>query len=169
MADPLNRFVPDAGGFSQPLLDRLLDADPDRREDPLLRPTDQVRLLREAIRRDLEALLNTRRPPTTPPRQHAHLERALVSFGVEGFVAASLGTDAAKMRFARAVERRISLFETRLSHVKVTVLKNRIERERTLRMSIQASFRLDEAMPPVRFESTVDPTSHRIEIEAFHG
>ncbi|MBK1623983.1 type VI secretion system baseplate subunit TssE [Afifella marina] len=166
MADPLDRFVPGRGSISQPLLDRLLDAEPDRDEDQPLRPVDEVRRLREAIRRDLEALLNTRQPPVSPPPGQPHLDSALTSFGIEGFVGASLGSPAAKARFARAIERRIELFETRLSNVQVTVLKGRGDGDRALRMRIQAHFRVNEAMPPIRLESMVDPSTNRIELEA---
>ncbi|MEF2070038.1 type VI secretion system baseplate subunit TssE [Consotaella aegiceratis] len=166
MADPLDRFMPGRSSVSQPLLDRLLDAEPDRVEDPPLRPVDELRRLREAIRRDLEALLNTRQPPVSPPSDRPHLDSALTAFGIEGFVGASLGSPAAKTRFARAIERRIELFETRLTSVQVTVLKSRNDSDRALRMRIQASFRVNEAMPPIRLESMVDPSTNRIELEA---
>ncbi|PRH88002.1 type VI secretion system baseplate subunit TssE [Labrys okinawensis] len=169
MVDPLERFRAREQVLSRSILDRLLDATPDLAQDPALSLADQAREMREAIRRDLEALLNTRRCPTSPPDRLAELGDALVSYGVDGIVSANLVTDEAKLQLARVIERRIALFETRLSNIRVTILKNRTQGERTLRMRIEATFRLYDGMPPINFESTIDPSSQRFQVEAAHG
>ncbi|OWV72433.1 type VI secretion system baseplate subunit TssE [Rhizobium sp. J15] len=169
MADPLERYRQRDRVLARSILDRLIDEAPDRAADPPVNFVDQVREMREAIRRDLEALLNTRRCPTTPPAVLAELKDALVSYGVDGVVSANLMTDEAKLRLAAAIERRIALFETRLSDVRVTILKSRTMTERALRLRIQATFRLHEGMPPISFESTIDPSTQRFLVEAAHG
>jgi type VI secretion system protein ImpF len=169
MVDPLERYRAREQVLSRSILDRLLDATPDLAQDPALSLADQAREMREAIRRDLEALLNTRRCPTSPPDRLAELADALVSYGVEGIVSANLVTDEAKLQLARALERRIALFETRLSNIRVTILKNRTQGERALRMRIEATFRLYDGMPPINFKSTIDPSSQRFQVEAAHG
>ncbi|AGS26135.1 type VI secretion system lysozyme-related protein (plasmid) [Rhizobium etli] len=169
MADPLERYRQRDRVLARSILDRLIDEAPDRAADPPMNFVDQVREMREAIRRDLEALLNTRRCPTTPPAVLAELKDALVSYGVDGVVSANLMTDEAKLRLAAAIERRIALFETRLSDVRVTILKSRTITERALRLRIQATFRLHEGMPPISFESTIDPSTQRFLVEAAHG
>ncbi|WP_117190281.1 type VI secretion system baseplate subunit TssE [Rhizobium terrae] len=169
MADPLERYRPRDRVLARSILDRLIDEAPDRTFDPPTSLVDQVREVRESIRRDLEALLNTRRCPTAPPAVLAELKDALVSYGVDGIVSANLVTDEAKLRLAQAIERRIVLFETRLSDVRVTILKSRTMTERALRMRIQATFRLHEGMPPISFESTIDPSTQRFLVEVPHG
>ena len=169
MADPLDRYRLRERVLSRSILDRLLDPSPDSLQDAPSSVVDQVREMREAIRRDLEALLNTRRCPTAPPGALVELKDALVSYGVEGIVSANLVTDESKLRLARAIERRIALFETRLSDVRVTILKNRTAGERALRMRIQATFRLHDGMPPISFESTIDPSTQRFLVEAANG
>jgi len=169
MADPLERYRPRGRVLSQSILDRLIDANPDLPGDDHLSLVEQVREMREAIRRDLEALLNTRRCPTAPPAILDDLKDALVSYGVDGIVSANLVTDNAKLRLARVIERRIALFETRLSDVNVTILKSRHDGERALRMRIQATFRLHEGMPPISFESMIDPSTQRFMVEAANG
>lgn len=169
MVDPLDRYRPRDRILSRSLLDRLIDDSPDLQNDEQLSMVEQVREMRESIRRDLEALLNTRRCPTAPPAALEELRDALVSYGVDGIVSANLVTDEAKLRLARIIERRIALFETRLSDVLVTILRNRTESERALRMRIQATFRLHEGMPPISFESMIDPSSQRFTVEAAHG
>ncbi|WP_049732067.1 type VI secretion system baseplate subunit TssE [Rhizobium ecuadorense] len=169
MVDPLERYRLRDRVLSRSILDRLIDEAPDRAVDPPVSFVDQVREVREAIRRDLEALLNTRRSPTTPPAALSELKDALVSYGVDGIVSANLMTDQAKLRLAAAIERRIALFETRLADVRVTILKSRTMTERALRMRIQATFRLHEGMPPISFESTIDPSTQRFLVEAGNG
>lgn len=169
MADPLERYRLRDRVLSRSILDRLIDEAPDRAVDPSMSFVDQVREVREAIRRDLEALLNTRRCPTTPPTALSELRDALVSYGVDGIVSANLMTDQAKLKLAEAIERRVALFETRLADIRVTILKSRTMTERALRMRIQATFRLHEGMPPISFESTIDPSTQRVLVEAAHG
>ncbi|MBA5800653.1 MULTISPECIES: type VI secretion system baseplate subunit TssE [Rhizobium] len=169
MVDPLERYRLRDRVLARSILDRLIDEAPDRAVDPPMSFVDQVRDVREAIRRDLEALLNTRRCPATPPAALSELKDALVSYGVDGIVSANLMTDQAKLKLAAAIERRIALFETRLADVRVTILKSRTMTERALRMRIQATFRLHEGMPPISFESTIDPSTQRFLVEAAHG
>jgi type VI secretion system protein ImpF len=169
MADPLERYRPRERIVARSIIDRLIDENPDRLQDPPLTAAEQLRELRECIRRDLEALLNTRRRPTAPPSIYDELGDALVSFGVDGMVSANLVTDEAKSRLARLIERRVALFETRLSDVRVSILKSRGNGERALRMRIQATFRVHEGMPPISFESTIDPSTQRFLVEAGNG
>lgn len=169
MADPLDRYRPRERVISRSILDRLLDATPDLVQDAPLSLVEQIREMREAIRRDLEALLNTRRCPEAPPSALQELKGALVSYGVDGIISANLVTDESKLRLARAIERRIALFETRLSDVRVTILRNNSAGERALRMRIQATFRLHDGMPPISFESTIDPSTQRFLVEAANG
>lgn len=166
MADPLDRYRPGERVLARSVLDSLLDANPDMENDPPSSLSDQIRTMRESIRRDLEALLNTRRRPVAPPPGLPELKDALVSYGMDGTVSANLVTDESKLSLARAIERRISMFETRLSDVHVTIVHNQGSVERTLRMRIQATFRLHDGMPPISFESTIDPSTQRFRLEA---
>lgn len=169
MADPLEFYRPQDRVLARSVLDRLLDPNPDLENDPPAGLSEQMREMRETMRRDLEALLNTRRRPSAPPAALAELKDALVSYGVDGIVSANLVTDESKLALARAVEKRIALFETRLSDVRVTILRNSTATERTLRMRIQATFRLHDGMPPISFESTIDPSTQRFLVEVPRG
>lgn len=166
MADPLGRYVRQDRVIASSVLDRLLDEEPDQLSDQLMSLSAQTRHLRESIRRDLEALLNTRRSPQSPPANLPELAESALTYGVDGFVSANLVTDEAKVDLARALERRIAQTETRLTNVHVTILRNRNTGERTLKMRIEASFRLQDGTPPIRFETTIDPSSQRFSIES---
>lgn len=168
MADPLDVYRLRERQVTRSILDRLLDDAPHSPADPPVSFADQVRETKEAIRRDLEMLLNTRRCINTPPSQLVELQTSLASFGVDGVVSVNLITDEAKLSLARTIERRIARFETRLSNVHVTILKSRNSTERALRIRIEATFRLHESMPPISFESTLDPSTQRFRVEGNH-
>lgn len=169
MADPLENFRPGNRQVVRSVLDRLLDDAPYSPADPPVSYAVQVREMREAIRRDLELLLNTRRCIQSPGIAYAELQNSLCTFGVDGVVSANLMTDEAKLALARSIERSISRFETRLSNVRVTILKSRSMTARALRMRIEATFRLHEGMPPISFESVIDPSSQRFQVEGSDG
>lgn len=165
MADPLERVRPRERVLARSVLDRLVDDSPDLAIDPPVSLADQIREMRETIRRDIEALLNTRRCPLSPPSDLKELAGALVNYGVDGMISANLATDVAKARLARAIEKRIGAFETRLANIRVTILKSRSITERALRLRIEASFRLIDGMPPISFESVIDPSTQRFLVE----
>ena len=51
-----------------PLLDRLIDDDPDAQQDPPVSAAEALAVLRHSVRRDIEALLNARRRWRSWPR-----------------------------------------------------------------------------------------------------
>jgi type VI secretion system protein ImpF len=169
LADPLERYRPTAQTLHRSMLDRLMDFEPDLAEDRLKTIGKQVEEVRESLRRDLEALLNTRRSPQTPPKTLAELDRSLVSFGVDGFFTTALVTASQREQFAQRLESRIRLFEQRLDSVRVSVLPVRHPNERSLRLRIEASYVAQEGMPAIAFETAVDPSTQRIVVEAPNG
>ncbi|WP_182084184.1 type VI secretion system baseplate subunit TssE [Aureimonas sp. ME7] len=169
MADPLDRYRPTAPVLARSLLDRLCDADPDQGHDAPQTIGQQMSDLRESLRRDLERLLNTRRPPASPPAELDDLKDSLVAFGTDGFFVTGLVTDHQRAEFAAAMERRIRLFEPRLSDLSVSTLPPRHPSERSLRLRIEAVYRAQEGMPPIAFETAVDPSTQRFRVEASRG
>ncbi|PZO74676.1 MAG: type VI secretion system baseplate subunit TssE [Mesorhizobium amorphae] len=169
MPDPLERFRPTSETLHRSLLDRLVDLDPDWSEDRPKSVGTQMDEIRESFRRDLESLLNTRRPPDSPPDALPELNDALVSFGVDGFYITALVTAQQREEFAQRLENRIRLFEPRFESVRVSVLPARNAAERSLRLRIEAAYVAAEGFPPVAFETAVDPSTQRILVEAPHG
>lgn len=155
--------------MTRSVLDRLLDKEPDSTIDPPSNISSQVTELREAIRRDIEALLNTRRCPVSPPAHLRELVHSVFTYGIDGFVSVNLVTEKAKSSLAHKLERCILRTETRLSDVRITCLKNSVPRQRTLNMRIEAVLRLQDAIPPIVFVTKLDPSSQRFVIEAAYA
>lgn len=143
-----------------PLLDRLLDADPDA--PPSLPPShaDAIEALRDAVRRDLEALLNARRRRVPIPDRFTELPVSPLGYGVPDPTAGSFTDEERRMALAREVEATIRRFEPRLANVRVRLSEFDPELfDRTLRVRIEALLRTDPVPEAVTFETLVRPTT----------
>ena len=73
------------------LLDRLIDDAPDQGHDPALSAGDTVLALRNAVRRDLEALLNARRRWRSWPAYMKQLATSPIGYGIPDFASGAFG------------------------------------------------------------------------------
>ncbi|RVV98304.1 type VI secretion system baseplate subunit TssE [Mesobaculum littorinae] len=151
------------------LLDRLLDYAPDRPADPPVLEAETLAGLRESLRRDLSILLNTRCRPVSPPARLPHLDDSLVSLGVEDFFNASLVTDTQRQHFARRLQQRLARFEPRLEDLSVSLPGNDGDDRRSLRLRIQARYRAQPGLPPLVFDTRLDPVTHHFRIVSGAG
>lgn len=144
----------------QPLLDRLLDADPESPRDPPVSQSLAIEQLRLAVRRDLEALLNARRRRLPPPPGLAELPVSAVGYGVPDPTAGSFTEEDLRAALSREIQATISRFEPRLSNVKVQLRKDERESiDRVLRIRIEAILRTDPVPEHISFETLVRPTT----------
>ncbi len=153
-----------SGRLSPSLLDRLIDLDPDLEADPHVTLAETATGLRAALRRDLELLLNTRCRPETPPAELAELRQSLMSFGIEDFFATSLVTKSQRDAFARRIQAVIALFEPRLEDLSVTLISDPVPERRSLRLRISARYAARPGLPPVVFETAMDPVAGRFTV-----
>jgi type VI secretion system protein ImpF len=156
----------DDGPVAMSVFDRLLDDDPTRGED--LRKTRGRALteLRDALRRDLEALLNTRPCSTTWEAPLVELNDSILNYGVATVTNAEMNADENRERFRSAVERAIRSFEPRFLKVSVTLLEDVDRIDRTLRLRIEALVRAEPAPEPLIFDSIIDPSTQGITVLA---
>jgi type VI secretion system protein ImpF len=154
------------GPVAMSVFDRLLDDDPGRGED--LRKTRGRALveLRDALRRDLEALLNTRPCSTTWEAPFVELNDSILNYGVATVTNAEMSADENRERFRGAVERAIRWFEPRFLKVNVTLLEDADRIDRTLRLRIEALVRAEPAPEPLIFDSIIDPSTQGITVLA---
>lgn len=141
------------------LLDRLLDDAPEVLVDASRTRQQQLRGIRAALGRDLEALLNTRCCPVTPPPGLTELRASLLAYGTPDFIGVTMVSRDQRQAFARKLEATIRTFEPRLRDVAVTVLDARNATERMMRLRINATAILHEDTAAVTFASALDPTT----------
>ena len=145
------------------LLDRLIDHDPEQTIDPQRSRNQQLTALRNAERRDLEALLNSHRCCIELPEGLQELRRSVLDYGVEDFLSVFAGRAEFGETFRKSLEETIKRFEPRFITVSVKLREGDL-RDRTLRFRIDALMYAEPAPEPVSFDSKLDPASHAFEV-----
>jgi type VI secretion system protein ImpF len=146
------------------VLDRLIDNEPDVSTEPAWQRAQNLRAFELSVLRDVEALLNSRQ--TTPDLGEAfeHASRSVLTYGLPDFTSTGGSRDDFE-HIRRAVELAIARFEPRLRHVRVTVRDPGNEKERKLRMFIEAMLWIDPEPQPVTFDTIVHTQSGVCQIE----
>ena len=149
--------------LKQPLvasvLDRLLETDAETRADRTQSAVQRLTELRQAVRRDLEALLNTRSRCLSWPKTLAELDRSIVGYGAPDSTSANLSSAQEREAFRAELETVIRRYEPRFVSVEIRLLNNADETDRTLRLRIEALMYAEPAPEPMIFDSHLDPAS----------
>jgi type VI secretion system protein ImpF len=133
------------------VLDRLLDLEPaDLRDTPLGR-TAALSVLKRAVQRDLEWLLNTRNSLADLPAEFVEAGQSVLTYGLTDFGALNPVNPRDQDRVRQYVERTIREFEPRLRSVNLTVLPGPAG-ERALRLRLDAHLAVEPAPEPVGFD-----------------
>lgn len=149
------------------VLDRLLDTpgsrwDPGGGKDSL---SQSVGALQDALLRDLEWLLNTRRIAFPAGEDFPEVQRSLYHYGLRDI--SSLSSDSSEVRstLSREVEDLLRLFEPRLTGVRVTVPEASKERRREVRFVIEGMLNVDPEPVPVTFDTVLEVASGEFNVE----
>jgi type VI secretion system protein ImpF len=156
MANPDVDFLPS-------VLDRLLDDSPNSAASRPRNRSQQLGDLRNAVRRDLEALLNTHQCCRSPPAAMTELPRSLLEYGVPDFLTVNAAAGTAREQYRAAVEDTIRRFEPRFKMVKVTLVAEN-PADRSLRFHIDALMYAEPAPERVSFDSLLDPSSQSFSV-----
>lgn len=147
------------------VLDRLLDDEPDRKKEAE-RPTSQgLRLLRHAMRRDLENLLNTRQRAIELPSELEELHRSIADFGIPDITGTNLAAASARRHLIRSIEAAIRRFEPRFKSVRVALVESEDPLDRVLRFRIDGMVYAEPLPESVVFDSAVEPVSRTFEVQ----
>lgn len=162
----MNRFGYDNDTQITPsVLDRLIDLDPKTpREAPASR-LQTLNDLKQAVKRDLEWLLNARQIVGGVPPELKELCRSLAAYGVPDFASASVKSPADQKRVQRSLEMTISLFEPRLENVTVS-LAPVTDLDHKLRFRIDARIKVEPAPEPVTFDTVLQASSNQYVVKA---
>jgi type VI secretion system protein ImpF len=151
--------------FRASILDRLLDDEPQTQTDIDKSRHQQLRELRDSVRRDLQSLLNTRHRMISPPEEYPQLEISLLNYGLPDLAAINIADLEKKRSFTRLLEKILSDFEPRFKTVKVQHITTTNTTDRTLKFRIDATLYADPAPEIVVFDSVLDPVSRTVNVE----
>ncbi|HEX7389636.1 MAG TPA: type VI secretion system baseplate subunit TssE [Acidiphilium sp.] len=158
--------VRDAGARVQlSPLDRLLDDAPDRERDRPISAGEALAVLRRAVRRDLEALLNAKRRWRSLPSSLGELPASIAGYGLPDYTSGSMADPGAREAFRVEVERTIRRFEPRFAQVVVQLIPAENQLDPTLHLRIDGLLHADPAPEPISFDTVVDATSAEIEVK----
>ena len=148
------------------VLDRLIDQDPGNQREAARPRSQVVRELRQSVRRDLQNLLNTRYRSGPLPEDLEELDLSLVAYGIPDFTGVAMSGPSDRQELCKVIERTIRKFETRFKSVKVTLVENKEDFDRTLRFRIDAMMYAEPAPEAVVFDSQLEPTLAEFHIES---
>ena len=146
------------------VLDRLLDYEPEVSYEPPASRAKSLRLFKQAVRRDLEWLLNTRQVAKGLPQGLKELNNSLAAYGLPDFSSASSSDSDDQAQVREAIEECVRVFEPRLQDVTVTLEPPR-ETERALRFRIDALLMVDPAPEAVTFDTTLQLVSGEYRVQ----
>jgi type VI secretion system protein ImpF len=147
------------------VLDRLLDDEPGVSREPPRSQHQALRDLKQAVRRDLENLLNTRHSFLRWGPGLAELNQSLLNYGLADFTGAGMASAREREQFCRTLQGVLRQYEPRFKTVQVTPLTNAESLDRTLRFRIDALLRVDPVPEPIVFDSMLEPASAAISIK----
>jgi type VI secretion system protein ImpF len=136
------------------LLDRLIDNEPGRSREPV-----QYRLslgqIKDAVVRDLENLLNTRRQILLPPPEYREVNSSLFLYGLQDFTSKNPDSPFVRQRLRQVIEQTISRYEPRLKNMTVQI-ETSSKNARDLRFRVTAVLMVEPIAEPVTFDTYFD-------------
>jgi type VI secretion system protein ImpF len=136
--------------------------------DRLLRTANRkytLRDMQQAVRRDLENLLNTRWPcKSWPPDLDEEMSGSLVAYGIPDFSAVNFGDPRERDEFRRILETVIRRFEPRFANVRLSISTPTIS-DRRLHFRVDALLRVEPTPEPTVFQTTLDPSTATFSVD----
>ncbi|WBH16699.1 type VI secretion system baseplate subunit TssE [Sphingomonas radiodurans] len=149
--------------FTHSLIDRLIDDEPDRAVEPAESEEAALARYKYSLRRDLEALLNSKRPLLAMIDASEALGRTVIGYGIRDMSTDDFSTSATRERARRMVAQCIREHETRLSDVDVEA--DSAPTSRGIRFRITATLKLSRNRDVVVYDANVRPTDRAIAVE----
>lgn len=137
------------------LLDRLTDDDLKRSGELHLTRSQSIRKLRDAVRRDLEWLLNTRQP-IEPAPDGSELEDSLYMYGLPDITSLSVANIRDRQRLAQALQAAVMKFEPRIANPRVSLVTSGDDKVPMLRFAIEGMLRVDPHPEHVSFDTVLE-------------
>ncbi len=138
------------------VLDRLIDREPEAQQEEPLSRSQSVRMLKSAVRRDLEWLLNTRRICDPPEEALEEANRSMYVYGLPDLSALTMASAGDRTRLVRQILATINLFEPRLANVRLVMVETADAAKKDVRLRIEAMLRMDPAPEPVSFDTVIE-------------
>jgi len=144
---------------TQSVLDRLTQV-----EDWPATRNQSVRFYRDALKRDLEWLLNTRKPPLPELASRPVARDTVINFGLPDISSLGMSSASDQRALRAAIEGCVRVFEPRLTDVRVT-LESADTVDRRLRFHIEGKMKLDPAPEEITFDTVLELASGEYKVK----
>jgi type VI secretion system protein ImpF len=138
------------------MLDRLIDLEPENRMESPLSRSQSVRLLKSAVRRDLEWLLNSRRICDPPDEGLKEVNRSAYTYGLPDLSSLTMAATGDRNRLVRQILATINLFEPRLANVRLVMIETPDSAKKDVRLRVEAMLRMDPVPEPISFDTVIE-------------
>ena len=146
------------------VFDRLIDLEPTSKVEAPMSRAQSVRLLKAAVRRDLDYLLNTRRIAQEPEESLQEVTHSVYAYGLPDFSTYSMASPADQTKLLRHLAAAIKLFETRLANVRIVPLESPTVGFQRVRLRIEATLLMDPNPEPVSFDTVIELRSGNCQV-----
>ncbi|OKY76365.1 MAG: hypothetical protein BM485_03760 [Desulfobulbaceae bacterium DB1] len=146
------------------ILDRLIDHEPELSSETAQSRSTGFREIREAVIRDIENLLNTKRSILPVSAAFPEVEKSLFTFGVADYSADSPNSSYFRKKLLKDLRNTLARFEPRLRNVTVRVDPSS-DNAQGLGFRISGVLVVDPIAEPVIFDTYFDPKKDRYVIE----
>ncbi len=126
--------------------------------------SQSLRYFKEALKRDLEWLLNTRQPPIPELVDYPLAKASVINFGLPDITSLGLSSASDHGRLRKAIETCLRNFEPRLMDVRVT-LEGSDTADRRLRFHIEGNMKLDPAPEEISFDTVLELSSGEYKVK----
>lgn len=120
--------------------------------------------LKESVRRDLQALLNSRARPLTWSPLHTELEHSILNYGTPDLSSTKFASEEDLAAFQTKLAEVIKAHEPRFSAVEVVESKKHDGIDRTIRLSIKATLHANEIVKEIVFDSDLEPVTKKVNV-----
>ena len=146
------------------ILDRLIDLEPVNQNEAASARYQSLRELKSSVRRDLEALLNTRIPIYRIDESLEEIKQSVALYGLPDFT--SMGaTNAEEQGFMTStIQKAIETFEPRFIGVKVS-LEPVDNQAKQVRFRIEANLDIEPSPEPVVFDTVLQSANSGFKVE----
>jgi len=144
------------------ILDRLIDREPNVTHEPV-QEGFSVGQIKDAVARDLENLLNTRRNIIAPPASYREVNTSLFVYGLPDFTSRNPTHISVRSQLRLEIEKTISRFEPRLKNITVHI-DSPAGGNRELKFRITGVLVVDPISEQVVFDTSFDLNRSRYSI-----
>jgi type VI secretion system protein ImpF len=140
---------------SQSVLDRLIDYDPRQSQEAPKSRLVSLRELRQAVRRDLEWLLNTRCHTESLDEGLEEAKKSVAFFGLPELLGFSPKSHVDQKLLVKALETAIKIFEPRFIDLKVSHEPfDNVDRQ--MKFKIEARLDVEPTPEPIVFDTVIE-------------